>query len=92
MRSGEELTFDYTVLSSEVIEDVALGVSISKAQGGDIWGDSNIAAGVPIVLKPGEQHIVYKVKLPINSGDYLVHCGLARVGKGKGKSLTSVGP
>lgn len=87
VRAGEELTLDYRILSSEVIEDVALGVSISKAQGGDIWGDSNIAAGVPLVLKPGEQHIVYKVKLPINSGDYLVHCGLARVGKGEREEL-----
>lgn len=87
VRAGEELTFDYTLLSSEVIEDIALGVSISKAQGGDIWGDSNIGAGVPITLKPGEQHIVYKVKLPINSGDYLVHCGLARVGKGEREEL-----
>ncbi|CAI0798246.1 Teichoic acids export ATP-binding protein TagH [Serratia grimesii] len=87
VRAGEELTFDYTLLSSEVIEDIALGVSISKAQGGDIWGDSNIGAGIPITLKPGKQHIVYKVKLPINSGDYLVHCGLARVGKGEREEL-----
>ncbi len=33
VRAGEELTFDYTLLSSELIEDIALGVSISKAQG-----------------------------------------------------------
>ncbi|PAA95924.1 MULTISPECIES: ABC transporter ATP-binding protein [Serratia] len=87
VRAGEELTFDYTLWSSERIEDIALGVSISKAQGGDIWGDSNIGAGVPITLNPGEQHVVYKVKLPINSGDYLVHCGLAHVGKGPREEL-----
>lgn len=87
VRAGEELTLDYTLWSSEYIEDVALGVSISKAQGGDIWGDSNIGAGVPITLTPGEQHVVYKVKLPINSGDYLVHCGLAHVGKGAREEL-----
>ncbi|MEX2987716.1 ABC transporter ATP-binding protein [Serratia fonticola] len=87
VRAGEELTLDYTLWSSEHIEDVALGVSISKAQGGDIWGDSNIGAGVPITLTPGEQHVVYKVKLPINSGDYLFHCGLAHVGKGAREEL-----
>ncbi|OMQ23052.1 ABC transporter ATP-binding protein [Serratia oryzae] len=87
VRAGEELTLDYTILSSEHIDDIALGVSISKAQGGDIWGDSNIGAGIPISLTPGEQHVVYKVKLPINTGDYLVHCGLARVGKGDREEL-----
>jgi len=80
VRCGEELTLCFNLMASETITDVALGISLSKAQGGDIWGDSNIGAGIPITLKPGAQQITYKVKLPINSGDYLVHTGLAYVG------------
>lgn len=87
VRSGDELTLDFTILASEEIADVALGISISKAQGGDIWGDSNIGAGNPLALKAGEQHVIYKVKLPINSGDYLVHCGLASLQGGVREEL-----
>ncbi|HGM5488625.1 TPA: ABC transporter ATP-binding protein [Serratia fonticola] len=87
VRSGDELTLNFTILASEEIGDVALGISISKAQGGDIWGDSNIGAGNPLTLKAGEQHVIYKVKLPINSGDYLVHCGLASLQGGVREEL-----
>lgn len=87
IKSGEEVTFDFTIYSSDTIKDVALGISISKAQGGDIWGDSNIGAGTAITLQQGSQRIVYKAKLPINSGDYLIHCGLAKVGSGNREEL-----
>ncbi|HBQ3118654.1 ABC transporter ATP-binding protein [Klebsiella quasipneumoniae] len=87
IKSGEEVTFDFNILATEEIKDVALGLSISKAQGGDIWGDSNIGAGSPITLRPGSQRIVYKATLPINSGDYLIHCGLAMVGNGAREEL-----
>jgi lipopolysaccharide transport system ATP-binding protein len=80
IRAGEELTFAFTLWSSEQIEGVILGMSISKVQGGDIWGDNNIDAGTTLTLKTGAQRIVYKAKLPINSGDYLIHCGLACIG------------
>ena len=40
-------------------------------------GDNNIAAGHSLTLKPGRQIVTYQVTLPINSGDYLLHCGLA---------------
>nr|WP_244986395.1 ABC transporter ATP-binding protein [Rosenbergiella epipactidis] len=74
---GEELNFNFKILASEDINDVVLGISISRAQGGDIWGDNNINAGHQISLVPGELTLTFKVKLPINTGDYLIHCGLA---------------
>ncbi|WKX26174.1 ABC transporter ATP-binding protein [Tatumella ptyseos] len=74
---GEELTFNFKIISSENINDVVLGISISRTQGADIWGDNNLNAGHQISLVPGESVLVYKVKLPINSGDYLIHCGLS---------------
>ncbi|VTN10216.1 Uncharacterised protein [Raoultella terrigena] len=46
------MTFDFTILASEEIKDIALGISMSKAQGGDIWGDSNIGAGSAITCDP----------------------------------------
>ena len=61
MKSGETLTLRFELWSSQSIEDVALGLSLSRAQGGDIWGDSNIAAGHPITLKPGRQLVTYQV-------------------------------
>lgn len=79
LKSGEEVTFRFRVLSSEIIDGIILGISISKAQGNDIWGDNNLRASTPIKLNPGMQEIDYTVKLPISSGDYLVHCGMARI-------------
>ena len=87
VKSGETLTLRFELWSSQSIEDVALGLSLSRAQGGDIWGDSNIAAGHPITLKPGRQLVTYQVTLPINSGDYLLHCGLASLKGGEREEL-----
>jgi lipopolysaccharide transport system ATP-binding protein len=82
VRSGEELTFRFTIASSEVLDDIALGVSITKTQGGDIWGDNNIRAGFPIILERGRQVVEFSAKLPISAGEYLIHCGLARIANG----------
>lgn len=76
-KSGEELVIRFHVLSCENINNVVLGVSLSKAQGGDVWGDNNLFAGTPINLTPGEHFVEYCVRLPLASGDYLVHAGLA---------------
>ncbi len=77
VKSGEELCFNFTLAASEIINDVVLGISVSRAQGGDIWGDNNISAGHSLQLQPGLQTLQYKVSLPVNAGDYLIHCGLA---------------
>ncbi|ALP42791.1 ABC transporter ATP-binding protein [Aeromonas schubertii] len=87
VKSGETLTLRFELLSSDVIEEVALGLSLSRAQGGDIWGDNNIAAGHPLTLRPGRQIVTYQVTLPINSGDYLLHCGLASLKGGEREEL-----
>lgn len=87
VKSGETITLRFELLSSETIEDVALGLSLSRAQGADIWGDNNIAAGHTITLKPGRQIVTYQVTLPINSGDYLLHCGLASLKGGEREEL-----
>lgn len=87
MRSGEELTFRFTITSSEVLDDIALGVSITKTQGGDIWGDNNIRAGFPIILVRGRQVVEFSAKLPISAGEYLIHCGLARIANGAREEL-----
>ncbi|KQQ78696.1 ABC transporter [Xanthomonas sp. Leaf131] len=87
IRSGEEVIFRFTLASSDTISDVALGISITRTQGGDVWGDNNIRADHPISLEPGRQRIEYTVKLPISAGDYLVHCGLACIANGTREEL-----
>ncbi|WFC42599.1 ABC transporter ATP-binding protein [Pseudoxanthomonas sp. SE1] len=87
VRSGEELTFRFTIASSEMLDDIALGVSITKTQGGDIWGDNNIRAGFPIILERGRQVVEFSAKLPISAGEYLIHCGLARIANGVREEL-----
>ncbi|WP_435037597.1 ABC transporter ATP-binding protein [Pseudomonas neuropathica] len=77
IRCGEEITFRLEVTSSEDINDVILGISLSKAQGSDVWGDNNLNASQPLHLKTGTQFFEYQVKLPISPGEYLVHCGLS---------------
>ncbi len=87
VKSGDELIFDFILASSEVINDVVLGISISRAQGGDIWGDNNVNAGYSLDLKPGLAYVQYKVRLPVNAGDYLIHCGLACFNHGDREEL-----
>ncbi len=87
IKAGDTLTLDFTLMASEKICDVVLGISLSRAQGGDIWGDNNIIAGHPLVLEPGSQQLRYQVTLPISSGDYLLHCGLACLSGGKREEL-----
>lgn len=82
LRSGEEIRFRFTITAAVPIDEVALGISISRTQGGDVWGDNNIRAGFPMTLNPGRQEFEYSVKLPISAGDYLVHCGLSCVHRG----------
>lgn len=77
IRCGEETTFCFDLISKDRIPNVILGISISKAQGSDVWGDNNINASQVIDLESGSNYIEYKVKLPISPGDYLIHCGLS---------------
>lgn len=79
LKCGDEVTFRCHLWSSCEIDNIVLGISISKSQGVDVWGDNNLNAGSPITLRAGRQIIEYRAKLPISSGDYLVHCGLARI-------------
>ncbi|WP_414650909.1 ABC transporter ATP-binding protein [Eoetvoesiella sp.] len=79
LKSGEEVVFRFELAACEPITDVVLGVSVSKTQGNDIWGDNNICASTPINLTPGLQQVEFCAKLPIASGDYLLHAGLARI-------------
>ncbi|BDT66796.1 vitamin B12 import ATP-binding protein BtuD [Comamonadaceae bacterium OS-1] len=76
-KSGDEVIFHFKLLAAEKIKNVVLGISLSKSQGADVWGDNNLHAGQTITLVPGEQSIEYRVRLPIASGEYLIHCGLA---------------
>ena len=77
LKPNEEIVFRFSLLAAEPIQNVALGVSISGVRGGDIWGDNNLNANQPLNLEPGRQELEYRVRLPISSGEYLVHCGLA---------------
>ena len=78
VRPGEEIVFRFQLRAAEPIADVVLGVSLSKTQGGDIWGDNNLNAGTTLDLPKGCCGIDYRVRLPISAGEYLIHCGLAR--------------
>jgi lipopolysaccharide transport system ATP-binding protein len=78
VRPGEEIVIRFQLRSSEPIANVVLGVSLSKTQGGDVWGDNNLNAGTTLDLPVGICVVDYRVRLPISAGDYLVHCGLAR--------------
>jgi len=77
LKPNEEIVFRFSLLAAEAIENVALGVSISGVRGGDIWGDNNFNANQPLNLAPGRTIVDYRVRLPISSGEYLVHGGLA---------------
>lgn len=87
VRSGEEVTFRLTLTATETIKNVILGISISRSQGADIWGDNNLNADYTLDLTPGTQVIEYAVKLPISQGDYLIHCGLACINQGEREEL-----
>lgn len=87
IKAGDTLTLNFTLLACEQINDVVLGLSLSRVQGGDIWGDNNLSAGHPLVLEPGLQQLRYQVTLPINGGDYLLHCGLACLSGGEREEL-----
>lgn len=76
-RPGEEIVFRFRLRAAEPIANVVLGISLSKTQGSDIWGDNNLNAGTPLDLAAGESVIDYRVRLPISAGEYLIHCGLA---------------
>ena len=84
LKPNEEVVFRFCLLAAEAIPNVALGVSISGVRGGDIWGDNNLNAHQPLNLEPGRHEVEYRVRLPISSGEYLVHCGLACF-KGEGR-------
>ena len=77
LRPNEEVVFRFSLLAAASIQNVALGISISGVRGGDIWGDNNLNANQPLNLEPGRNVVEYRVRLPISSGEYLVHCGLA---------------
>ncbi len=77
LRPNEELVFRFVLNAAEAIANVALGVSLSGVKGGDLWGDNNLGANQPLDLRPGRQTVEYRVRLPLSSGEYLVHCGLA---------------
>lgn len=77
LKPNEEVVFRFSILAAEFIPNAALGVSISGVRGGDIWGDNNLNANQTLNLEPGQHEVEYRVRLPISSGEYLVHCGLA---------------
>jgi lipopolysaccharide transport system ATP-binding protein len=85
--SGETLILRFGLLACERIDGVVLGLSLTRSQGGDVWGDNNLAAGHPLVLRPGWQEVQYRVTLPLSAGDYLLHCGLAALGGGNREEL-----
>lgn len=87
VKSGEVLRFSFLIWSSENIEEVVLGLSLSKAQGGDVWGDNNLSAGTAIKLREGQCQIEYTVCLPLSASEYLVHCGLSCTSFGKREEL-----
>jgi lipopolysaccharide transport system ATP-binding protein len=84
LKPNEEVVFRFRLLAAEAIQNVVLGVSISGVRGGDIWGDNNLSANQPLNLEAGVREVEYRVRLPISSGEYLVHCGLACFG-GEGR-------
>ena len=87
LRPNEEVVFRFVLVAAEAIDNVALGVSISGVRGGDVWGDNNLSAGQTLDLEPGKCELEYRVRLPISSGEYLVHCGLACFGVGGREEL-----
>ena len=77
LRPNEEAVFRVRLLAAEPIRNVVLGISISGVRGGDIWGDNNLNANQTLDLESGAHEVEYRVRLPLSSGEYLVHCGLA---------------
>lgn len=87
IRCGEEVTFRFELESIATIDSIILGISLSKTQGSDVWGDNNINAQYPINLRPGKKVVEYTVKLPLSTGDYLIHCGLSCNNQGEREEL-----
>lgn len=79
VRPGDEVVFHFRLLASEPMSDVVLGISLSQAKGVDVWGDNNLFAGEPLSLAAGVSEVEYRVRLPLSSGEYLIHCGLVRL-------------
>jgi lipopolysaccharide transport system ATP-binding protein len=78
VRPGEEIVFRFNLCAVEPIMNAVLGISLSKTQGGDVWGDNNQNAGTTLELPVGRCVVDFRVRLPISAGEYLIHCGLAR--------------
>lgn len=85
--AGKRCVLRFTILASERIASVALGVSARRADSGDLWGDNNIYAGVDIALHPGLNEIEYQFRIPLAAGEYLLFCGLADVSGVKREEL-----
>ena len=77
LRSGRKMYIKFLIYSREEIENIALGVSLRRRDSSDIWGDNNIYADHPLMLKKGINRICYETTLNIVSGEYLLLCGLA---------------
>lgn len=77
--AGKRCVLRFSVLAAEPIGRVALGVSMRRADSGDLWGDNNLYAGVDLGLNAGGNEIEYEFQMPLAAGEYLLFCGLADV-------------
>lgn len=77
--AGKRCTLRFSVLAAADIARVALGVSMRRADSGDLWGDNNLYAGVDLELHAGRNEIEYEFQMPLSAGEYLLFCGLADV-------------
>lgn len=77
IESGNRYYMNFHIISKYDINDVVLGVSLRGREGVDLWGDNNLAAETPIVLKKGRNKICYEFTMNLKAGDYLLCAGLA---------------
>jgi lipopolysaccharide transport system ATP-binding protein len=61
VKPNEEIYFSFKLNSSENINDVVLGVSLSRTQGGDIWGIIIFLPGIRLTLAPGLRSLNIKL-------------------------------
>ncbi|OOG48396.1 ABC transporter ATP-binding protein [Polaromonas sp. A23] len=73
----KETVVRFCIESSRGFSSAVLGISARQPGSGDLWGDNNLLAGHPLTLHPGMNYVEYTFILPLASGQYLIHCGLA---------------
>lgn len=77
LNSGQNVYFQFIIISKKEFLNVVLGTSIKNRDGLILWGSNTL--GTSISLKKGINVINMEFSLNIVGGEYLLFCGLADI-------------